>query len=116
MSDLIAVVQARSPLLAALPILLVLGLMLGARWGGQRAGLAGWLAGAIVGALAFGLTPEVLWVSQARGLLISLVVLWVLWPALILYNLVDEAGGIDALGRALEALVRNPGLLLVIIA
>lgn len=116
MSDLIAVVQARSPLLAALPILLVLGLMLGARWGGQRAGLAGWLAGAIVGALAFGLTPEVLWVSQARGLLISLVVLWVLWPALILYNLVDEAGGIDALGRALEALVRDPGLLLVIIA
>ncbi len=116
MSDLITMAQARSPLLAALPLLLVLGLMLGARWGGQRAGLAGWLAGAVVGTLAFGLTPEVLWVSQARGLLVSLVVLWVLWPALVLYHLVSEAGGIDALGRALETLVQDPGLLLVVIA
>jgi len=111
-----ALAGGRSPLLAALPILLVLALMVGWRWSGQRAGLAGWLAGIGVAALAFGLTPQVLWVSQAKGLLISLVVLWVLWPALILYHLVDEAGGIAALARALQTLIRDPGLLLIVIA
>jgi lactate permease len=102
--------------LAAAPILIVLALMLGARWGGQRAGPAGWLAGVAVAALAFGLTPEVAWVSQAKGLLLSLYVLAVLWPALLLFNVVRQIGGIRALGDGLQRALADRGLLLPVVA
>ncbi len=102
--------------LAILPILILLALMLGPRWGAHKAGPAAWLAGVIVAWLAFGLTPDVLWVSQARGLLLALYVLAVLWPALLLYNIVDRAGGIRAIAAGLERSVGDRGLLLLLLA
>ncbi len=103
-------------LLAALPILVLLGLMIGPRWSAQKAGPVSWLAGVVIAALAFGLNPAVLWVSQARGILLSLFVLAVLWPALLLYNIVDRSGGIRAIAGGLEQAVGDRGLLLVLLA
>jgi lactate permease len=102
--------------LAFLPILIVLILMLLFHWGGQRAGPAGWLAGIAVAALAFGLTPEVLWVSQVKGLLLGVYVLAVLWPAILLYNVVNQAGGIRAIALALEQMITDRPLLLIVLA
>jgi lactate permease len=102
--------------LAVLPILVLLGLMVLLRWGGQKAGPAGWLVGVLVAWLAFGLTPQVWWVSQARGLLLSFYVLLVLWPALLLYNLVNEVGGIRAVASGLSGLISDRGLLWVVTA
>lgn len=103
-------------ILAALPILVLLGLMIGPRWGAQKAGPVSWLVGVGIAALAFGLNPAVLWVSQARGLLLSLFVLAVLWPALFLYNIVNRGGGIRAIAGGLEQAVGDRGLLLVLLA
>jgi lactate permease len=102
--------------LAFLPILIVLALMLFLHWGGQRAGPAGWLAGIVVALLAFGLTPDVLWVSQAKGVLLALYVLAVLWPAILLYNVVNQAGGIRAIALALEQTITDRPLLLIVLA
>jgi lactate permease len=102
--------------LAFLPILIVLALMLILHWGGQRAGPAGWLAGILVAALFFGLTPQVLWVSQAKGVLLALYVLAVLWPAILLYNVVNQAGGIRAIALALEQTITDRPLLLIVLA
>lgn len=101
-------------LAAALPVLAVLALMVGLGWGGHQAGPAGWLIGLVVGWAVFGLTFEVWWVSQLKGLLLSGFVLAVLWPALYLYHIVAEAGGIRALATALQALIRDRGLLLIV--
>jgi lactate permease len=103
-------------LLALLPILVLLALMIWLRWGTQRAGPVSWLAGVVVAGLAFGLTPQVLWVSQARGLLLAFYVLAVMWPALLLYNVVDRTGGIRAMAQGLERLIADRGLLLVVVA
>ncbi len=102
--------------LAALPILVVLALMLALRWSGQRAGPVGWLVGLLVAAFAFGLNFDVLWVSQLKGLFLSLFVLAVLWPALFLYNIVDQIGGIRALAHALEQTISDRGALLIVLA
>jgi lactate permease len=102
--------------LAALPILTLLGLMIGPRWGAHKAGPASLLSGILVAVLAFGLTLDVLWVSQARGLLLSLYVLAVLWPALLLYNIVDRSGGIRAIAGGLQQTISDRGLLLVLLA
>jgi lactate permease len=102
--------------LAGLPLLVVVGVMVRLRWGGQRAGPLGWLVGLLVAVLAFGLTFDAFWVSQIKGLLLSVFVLAVLWPALLLYNLVNQAGGIGAITDALDGLIPDRGLLLVVTA
>lgn len=100
---------------AALPILIVLLLMVGLRWGGQRAGPFGWLVAIAVAYAFFGLTWDVWWVSQLKGLLLSLYVLAVLWPALFLYNVANQTGGIRAIAQALERMMVDRGLLLVVL-
>ncbi len=103
-------------LAAILPILLVLALMIRFRWGAHKAGGAGLLAAVIVGAVGFGLTPEVLWVSQAKGVLLSVFVLWVMWPALWLYHWLDQNGGISSAAKLLEATIPDKGMCRVLLA
>lgn len=100
-------------ILAFLPILSVIGLMILLRWKAAQAGLAGWLAGLLIAAAVFGLTPWVLLVSQLKGLYLSIYVLLVFWPALLLYQVVDQAGGIQAVARFLETAITDRPLLLL---
>ena len=103
-------------LLAAAPILIVLTCMIVFRIGGQYAGPIGLLAGILVAYQAFGLTSEVFWVSQGKGFLLSLYVLAVFCPALLLYNTVNQANGIQSIVLALEGLITDRGILLIIVA
>lgn len=105
-----------SYLFAALPILLVLALMLFFRRGSHEAGFGGWLAGLLVAFFIFGLNWSVLWVSQVKALLLSVNVLTVLWPALLMYHIVDKAGGVRAIAYALQEMIPEPGWLLVVLA
>ena len=102
--------------LAILPILFVLCLMIFLRWGGQRAGPIGWVCCALVTILTFGLSWKVFWISQLKGLLLSLNVLIVLWAALYLYHLVNQIGGVEAIALRLEELITDRGLLLLVLA
>jgi len=103
-------------LLALLPVLVVLGLMIFRRWGAHQAGPAGLAAGVAVAALGFGLTPDILWVSQAKGLLLSVFVLAVMWPALFLFHWNDQSGGITAVARLLQRAMPDPGMCRILLA
>lgn len=103
-------------LLAAAPILVVLVIMMVFRVGGQYAGPIGLLTGILVASLAFGLNWQVLWVSQLKGVLLSLFVIAVFLPALLLYNTVNQANGIQAVAAALGNLITDRGILLIVIA
>jgi lactate permease len=99
---------------ATIPIVLVLLTMTVLRKGSALAGLVGWIAGLVVALVCFGLNWQVLWVSQVKGLLLSLNVLLILWPALLLYTLVDQVGGIRAIAGALQELLPDKGWLAII--
>lgn len=102
-------------LLAFLPVAVVLALMLGLKWGGSRAGVAGWLAAVLTGGLFFGAGARLLAYTQAKGALLTLDVCYVVWTALLLYQVANEAGAVDVIGQALPALTRErafQGLLL----
>lgn len=101
--------------LAATPLLLVVALMLGRGWGSTRAGPAGWLAAALIAAAAFGAGPELLAVSQLRGLMLSLWVLYIVWAALLLYHVADEAGAMADAGAALARVTADPLLRLLVL-
>jgi lactate permease len=97
-------------LLAALPILAVLVLMLRFRWGGAQAGAVGWLIALLVAALRFGAGWQVLAYAQVKGLLLALFVLYIIWAALVLYRVADEAGALQAIGAGLPRLTPDRGL------
>ncbi|HPH98159.1 MAG TPA: L-lactate permease [Anaerolineaceae bacterium] len=102
--------------LAFLPILAVLVAILFFRQSGQRAGLGGWAGGVIIALIFFGLNWDTFWVSQLKGLYLSFVVLLILWPALWLYNLVDESGGIRLMASGLSQFIKEKPLLLLALA
>ncbi len=97
-------------LLAAFPILLILGLMLGLRWRGSRAGPAGWVAAMLIGSLHFGADWQVLGWGLLKGLLLALWVLYIVWAAILFYRLTDEAGAVTTIGRSLSRLNQEPVL------
>jgi lactate permease len=103
-------------LLAFSPIAVVLVLMVGFRWGGDRAGTAGWVVAMLVAWLGFGAGPEVLAYAQLRGLLLSLYVLYIIWMALVLYRVVDEAGAIAVIGQGIVRLTAEPTMQLLLLA
>lgn len=88
-------------LLALLPLLAVLYLMIGRNWGGSKAGPVGWLTAVVIALLFFGATPQILLIASGRALLLSLYVLYIIWMALLLYHVVNDAGVIKAIGQEL---------------
>jgi lactate permease len=103
-------------LLAFSPIAVILVLMIGLRWGGRRAGPAGWAVAMALAWLRYGAGPQVLLFSQGRGILLSLYVLYIIWMALLLYRVVDEAGALAAVGQGIARLTSDRTMQLLLIA
>ncbi len=103
-------------LLAALPILTLLVLMIGLRWSAAKAGTIGLGAALLTASLHFGTGPPALLIALGRGLLLGLKVLYIVWPALLLYQVARAPGAIQNLGWIVASLTRNHILQLLILA
>ena len=102
-------------ILAFSPIAVVLILMIGFHWGGGRAGAAGWFTALIVAAVFFGADAKLLAFAQMKGVLLSLYVLYIIWMALVLYNVVDETGAIEVIGSGIKQLTADKPFQLLIL-
>lgn len=94
-----------SVILAVLPLLTVVALMLLLRQSSARAALIALSVAAVMGVGSYGLNLPVFLVSQARGLALSFYILYIIWTALLLYQVVGEVGGIAALDALTSAWV-----------
>ncbi len=103
-------------LLALSPILVVLILMVGLRWGGSKAGPIGWLVALVVAGLFFGAGPQLLVYSQIKSLLLSLYVLYIIWFALALYHVVNEAGALEVISSGVARLTADRTMQLLILS
>ena len=102
-------------LLALLPVLVILVLMLGLKWGGSKAGAVGLVVALLVAVVFFGAGGKLIAVSQGKGLLLTFDVLYIIWTALLLFHIADEAGAVRIIGQALPRLTTDrmmQGLLL----
>jgi lactate permease len=102
-------------LLALSPVLVVLVLMLGLKWGGSKAGAVSWFVTLLVAWAFFGAGARLLAYAQVKAILLTLDVLYIIWTALLLFHIADEAGAVKVIGQALPALTGDPtmqGLLL----
>jgi len=103
-------------LLALSPIIVVLVLMVRFQWGGAKAGPVGWLVALLVALFFFGADTTILAYSQMRALLLSLYVLYVIWMALVLYNIVQEAGAIERVGQGIVQIAGDRLLQLLVLS
>jgi lactate permease len=92
---------------AATPLLVVLYLMIGRNWGGSKAGPVGYAAAIIISLLIFGTNVDLLLVALGRSILLALFVLYIIWMALLLYHVVNEAGAITVIGMELPRLASD---------
>jgi lactate permease len=101
-------------ILAFSPILTVLVLMIFRNWSGSRAGAAGWFVALISAYMAFGAHPELLAYSQMKGVILSLNVLYIIWAALLLYNVVNETGAIKVIGLGIQRFSGDKAIQIII--
>lgn len=102
--------------LAFTPILALIFLMLWLRWGGSKAGPAGLAVAMLVAWVRFGADGEVLLGAIIRGIFTSLPVLYIIIPALLLYQIAEAAGGIRNIGWSVWEVTQNHVLQLMILA
>ncbi|GKY86858.1 L-lactate permease [Sinisalibacter aestuarii] len=93
--------------LALLPIAVLMVLMVALRWTAPQAGAFGMFAAAGISLLAFRTPLETLAVGGAKGVWDALFILYVVWPALLLYQVTDQAGGYEALRRGITRFSNN---------
>jgi lactate permease len=102
--------------LAAVPIIALLVLMVGRNWGGAKAGAVGWLSALLVAVLAYGASAELIAYSQTKAILLSFWVLYIIWAALFLFHVVNEAGAIKVIGDALVRVTEDKVIQLLLLA
>ena len=95
-------------MLALSPVLTVLLLMVGLGWGGSRAGTAGFLVALALALSVFGGDAQLAVVAIGKSLLLAIDVLYIVWMALFFYNVTQEAGTVEVLGRSLHRLTSDP--------
>ncbi len=101
-------------LVSFLPIVVLLALLVWRQWSTSAAAPIALALAVLVAALFFRTSPYTLAVAAGKGIWDAIFVLYVIWPALILYNVSNEAGSFDAIQRGLRRLM--PDRLLVVLA
>src|SRR5690606_18039344 len=86
-------------------VLLVLLVVL--RWTAPQAGPMGMFTAAIIALFAFATPLSTIAVASAKGVWDAIFILYVVWPALLLYQVTDQAGGYDALRQGIARFSRN---------
>jgi lactate permease len=92
---------------ALVPILVLLVFLVVLRWKAPEAGPVGMFAAAAIAFFIYQAPPETLAVAGAKGVWDAIFILYVVWPALILYRVADRAGGFAALRQGIERFSTN---------
>src|SRR5215468_8791741 len=93
--------------LAVLPIVALLVFLVPLRWRAPEAGPMAMFTAGIVALLAFRTPWDTLAVAGAKGVWDAIFILYVIWPALLLYQLTKQAGAYDALRQGIARFSRN---------
>lgn len=94
-------------ILALLPVITVLVLMVGLGWGGSRAGTASFIVALILSLTIFGGDLLLVIVAVGKSVLLAVDVLYIVWMALFFYNVTNEAGTVQLIGRSLPRLTSD---------
>jgi lactate permease len=101
---------------AALPLLVILFTMVQLRWNGTQAGIAGWVVAMVLAPTLFQADISLIWYAHIRSLLLSLYVLYIVWGALLLYQVVNEAKAVQDISLGVARLTSDSLIQLLLLA
>ena len=102
-------------LLAAVPVLLLIILLVGCKWSVGRAAVVSVAVDAVIALSAFGAHPLQILVSAAKGAWSSLSIILIICPAILMYNIVREAGAFRVIRAGFQQATPNKLLQILII-
>lgn len=92
---------------AALPIVALLVLMVGFQWGAMKAAPVGVLIAALSGLFLYQANLGLMFIETLKGLWSAMVVLLVVWPAILLFEVVSEAKAFGVIRKGLQKYTPN---------
>ncbi len=87
--------------------MVVLVLLVGLRWRASSAASLGYFLAVLAALLLFGTSLQLVALQSVKGVWDALLIAYVIVPALLLYEISDEAGAFRAIRRGIEALTPN---------
>ncbi len=99
--------------MAFLPILLLLVLMIGFHWGATEAAPIGVAAAVLTGIVLYKADLGLIAIESAKGIWNALVILLIVWSAVLLYQVGNEANAFLAIRNGMKELLPNELLLLL---
>jgi lactate permease len=103
-------------LLATLSIVALLVFLVPLRWRAPEAAPMAMFTAAIVAVAAFRTPWQTLAVAGAKGVWDAIFILYVIWPALLLYQITKQAGAYDALRQGIAKFSRNDLFIILALA
>jgi len=94
-------------ILATLSIIALLVFLVPLRWRAPEAGPGAMFVAGVIALFAFRTPVDTLAVASAKGVWDAIFILYVMWPALLLYQITKQAGGYDALRHGISRFSRN---------
>ncbi|WP_353189780.1 L-lactate permease [Pandoraea pnomenusa] len=94
-------------ILATLSIVALLVFLVPLRWRAPEAGPGAMFVAGLIAFFAFRTPISTLTVASAKGIWDAIFILYVMWPALLLYQITKQAGGYDALRHGISRFSRN---------
>ena len=106
-----------STLVAALPLLVLLGLLAGCGWSAWRAAVAGLGTALVVAVAVVGMPLDAALAAAAHGAAFGLFPIgWIVVTAMFLHALSEEAGALDVMKRSVASLSADHRLQALLIA
>jgi len=106
-----------STMLAALPVLVLLGLLASGRVGAWQAALCGLLTAAVMAAGPFGMPPDLVVASAGVGVVFALFrIVWLILAAIFLYDLAVMTGQFDVMKASIARLSGDRRLQAILVA
>jgi len=87
--------------LAVLPLFILLMLMMTGKISAARAAILAYSSSVVIGIVIFGSNGSLILVASLKGLSLSFFVLAIIWASVFLYNIVNDVGGMSAIGQHL---------------
>ena len=103
-------------LFAFAPILVLLIGLLVFRWETIKAGAVAWMCSIIVAYIFFKAPYTLLALANCKGVALSIYVLLIIWGAIFLYNIADEAGAIKIIASHIQRISDDPLLCSLLLA
>ncbi len=102
-------------LLSFIPIVSVLTLIMALRWSGGKAGAFSWFIAAAIGYIFFGANLKLLAVASLKGLWTTIFILYIIWGAMALYNIVNKINGFEVIAQTFTGLTGDSKVLQLLV-